>query len=70
MLLNLILTKQQNNATERVINQMTNTNSQGGIWHCDSCQKSTTKPSIDHYCECGMSMRYLKFDYKNEQFKY
>lgn len=70
MLLNLIITKQQNNATERIINQMTNTNSQGGIWHCDSCRKSTTKQSIDHYCKCGQSMRYIKFDDKNEQYKY
>ena len=65
MLLNLIIDKHQNKATERVINQMTNTNSQGGIWYCDSCQISTTKPSIDHYCECGQSLRYIKFDDKN-----
>ena len=70
MLLNLILTKQQNNATERVINKMTNTNIQGGLWYCDSCQKSTTKQSIDHRCDCGRSLRYLKFDDKNEQFKH
>ena len=69
MLLNLILDKQQNKATERVIDQMTNTNSQGGIWYCDLCEKSTTKPSIDHMC-CGKSLRYLKFDDKNEQFKF
>lgn len=61
MLLNLIITKQQNNATERVINQMTNTNSQVGVRNCDSCQKSTKKPSIDHHCECGKSMCYFKF---------
>ena len=70
MLLNLIIDKHQNNATERVINQMTNTNIQGGLWYCDSCRISTTKPSIDHHCECGQSMRYLKFDDKNEQYKY
>lgn len=70
MLLNLILTKQQNNATERVVNQMTNDNTQGGIWYCDSCQNSPTKPSIDHHCECGWSLRYIKFDDKNEQYKY
>lgn len=70
MLLNIILSKQQNTATERVINQMMNENARGYIWYCDSCEKSTKKPSLDKTCKCGWPLRPIKLDDKNEQYKF